>query len=101
MELSYRRRRRLVALAVAAAVVGGIAAAIALLPTAEKLDRGPTPRGNETAASPPRPKPHPQQRLTAADRARLKSTIALFVSSSVARHPPERSWAVVDPALRE
>jgi hypothetical protein len=39
--------------------------------------------------------------LTAPDLEKLRSTIGLFVSASVARHHPERSWAVVDPLLRQ
>src|SRR3954471_10486290 len=101
MELSYRRRRRLVALTVVAAVAGGISAAIILLPSGEKADSGPTsspaPLDDEvTSQASPR-----QTRLSAADRRQLKATIGLFVSSSVARHHPERSWALVDPALRQ
>jgi hypothetical protein len=39
--------------------------------------------------------------LSAADREGLRDTIALFVSTSVARHHPERSWPIVHPVLRE
>lgn len=102
-ELSYRRRRRLVALGVVAAVVGGVAAAILLLPTGEKADRGPTsfsPGSGGAGGTAPQPTPR-QTRLSASDRTQLKTTIALFVTSSVARHHPERSWALVDPALRQ
>jgi len=105
LELSYRRRRRLVALTVVAVVVAGIAAAIVLLPKGEKLDQPTstpaTARGNGAASHPRRHRrPHPTH-LSAADRKQMKTTIALFVTSSVSRHHPERSWAIVDPALRE
>jgi hypothetical protein len=99
-ELSYRRRRRLVALIVVAVVAGGISAAIVLLPRGEKPDRGPTslpPRADQAVSqriSRPR-------HLSVADQERLRSTIALFVSASVARHHPERSWSIVHPILRE
>lgn len=99
-QLSYRNRRRLVALSVVAVVAGGIATATVLLPRGEKVDRGtsgpPTPAPASTASL----KPHPTH-LTAADRAQLKSTIALFISSSVARRHPERSWPIIGPSLRE
>jgi hypothetical protein len=100
-QLSYRRRRRLVALTVAAAVAGGVTTAIVLLPTGESADRGPTslPAGaNDGVAAQPTPY---DATLSADDRKRLKATIALFVISSVARHHPERSWSLVDPALRQ
>ena len=39
--------------------------------------------------------------LTAAEVKQLRSTIALFVSTSVMRHHPERSWAIVHPVARQ
>jgi hypothetical protein len=99
-ELSYRRRRRLVALIIFAVVAGGISAAVVLLPRGEKPDRGPT-------SLPPRADQTPSHRISrpthfsAADQKQLKSTIALFISASVARHHPERSWSVVAPVLRQ
>jgi hypothetical protein len=98
--LSYRRRRRLVTLVVVVAVAGGVAAAIVLLPRGHKLDRGPTSPSPAASAAGSHRRPRPLQ-LTAADRDHLRTTIALFVSTSVARHHPERSWAVVHPVLRE
>ena len=100
-QLSYRNRRRLVVLSVLGVVAAGIAVAIVLLPKGEKLDRTtplgpPAPAPAQTAGR----KPHPT-RLTAADQAQLRSTIALFISTSVARRHPERSWPIVDPILRE
>jgi hypothetical protein len=97
--LSYRRRRRLVALVCVAVVAGGVAAAIVFLPGGEKLDReaaSPSPRAAPGASHHPLP-----MHLTATDRDQLRSTIALFVSTSVARHHPERSWSIVHPVLRQ
>ncbi len=99
-QLSYRRRRRLVALIVVGVVAAGVSAAIILLPRGQKPDRGPTsppPRAARTASH---PASH-SSRLSASDEVRLRSTIALFVSASVARHHPERSWSIVHPVLRE
>jgi hypothetical protein len=99
-KLSYRLRRRLVALVVVGFVAGGISAAIVLLPRGQKLDRGPTsipPRAAQTASH---RASHPSH-LSAADEGRLRSTISLFISASVARHHPERSWSIVHPILRE
>src|SRR5262249_31162896 len=101
MELSYRRRRRLVALAVVSAVVAGVGAAVLLLPQGHKLDNGTPGATTGAGAVHSQPKPPRQKRLSAADRSLLKTTIALFVSSSVSPHHPERSWAVVEPALRQ
>jgi hypothetical protein len=39
--------------------------------------------------------------LSASDERQLRSTIALFISTAVARHHPERSWPIVHPLLRE
>ncbi len=97
--MSHRRRRRLVWLAVLAVVAGGVATAIVVLPKGHKLDRGPTvppPQASAAAAHQPRP-----MHLTASDEDGLRSTIALFVSTSVARHHPERSWSIVHPLMRE
>jgi hypothetical protein len=99
-ELSYRRRRRLVALIVVAVVAGGVSAAIVLLPRGEKPDRGPTslpPRADQSVSHRISRRTH----LSVADQEELRSTIALFVSASVARHHPERSWSIVHPILRE
>lgn len=98
-QLSYRRRRRIVALFVLALVAGGVAAAIILLPSGQKLDRG-TSSPPQAAAPASRRAPR-RMHLTAADLEKLRSTIALFVSTSVARHHPERSWSIVHPLLRE
>lgn len=98
-QLSYRRRRRLVWLAVFAVIAGGVTAGVVLLPKGHKLDRGPSvspPPASPAAAH----RPHPMH-LTAADRDQLRSTIALFISSSVARRHPERSWSIVHPTMRE
>lgn len=98
--MSYRRRRRLVALTVFAVVAGGIAAATVFLPKGQKLDRGPTTPPPRASAAPQQRKPVPMH-LTAAEVQQLRSTIALFVSTSVERHHPEQSWAIVHPVLRE
>jgi hypothetical protein len=98
-QLSYRRRRRLLRLAALCALAVGVTAAIVLLPRGEKLVRKPTspPSAEETRPStPPR-----QTHLSRAEKQRLVSTVSLFISSSVARHHPERSWAIVHPLLRE
>jgi hypothetical protein len=98
-QLSYRRRRRLLWLTVLAVVAGGVAIAIVVLPHGDKIDRGPTvppPQALSAAKHVPR-----QMHLTTADQHGLRSTIALFVSTSVARHHPERSWAIVHPVMRE
>ncbi len=97
--LSYRLRRRLVWLLVVAVVAGGITVAGLVLPSGQKPDH--------TISSPPSPadqaasREPPPLHLTRADRKAIRSTLALFISTSVARHHPERSWAVVGPALRE
>ena len=101
-QLSYRNRRRLIVLSAFAAVAAGIAVAIVLLPRGERIDRKATSVTPATpdAPEPSRPKPR-STHLTADDKARLKSAIALFISTSVARHHPERSWPIVDTTLRE
>jgi hypothetical protein len=100
-QLSYRHRRRLIWLSILAVVASGVAAAIVLLPRGEKVDRGPTsPLPAPTSVQAKPGKPHPT-RLTADDKTQLKSTVALFISTSVARHHPERSWPIIDPILRE
>jgi hypothetical protein len=98
-QLSYRRKRRLVALGGVGIVASGIAVAILLLPTGKKLDQGPT--GPPPAAqSQPSAQPH-NTRLSAAEDRRLMASISLFVRTSVARNHPERSWPIVDSRLRE
>lgn len=99
-KLSYRLRRRLVALIFVGFVAGGISAAVVLLPRGQKPDRGPTSLSPSADEAVSQPTPHPTK-LSANERGRLKSSIALFVSTSVARHHPERSWPIVDPVLRE
>jgi hypothetical protein len=100
MRLSYRRRRRLVALTVFALVAGGIAAATVFMPEGQRLDRGPTSPPRASAAALPQRRPVAMH-LTAAEVKQLRSTIALFVSTSVMRHHPERSWAIVHPVMRQ
>jgi hypothetical protein len=98
-QLSYRRRRQLLRLSTLCAVTVGIATAIVLLPKGETLHREPT---SPPSAEQLQPSGQPRQtRLSSAERQRLVSTVSLFVSSSVARHHPERSWAIVHPLLRE
>jgi hypothetical protein len=97
---SHRLRRRLVALAILALVAGGIAAAAVLLPGGHRLDRGPT------SPPPPQAAPAAQHRLrpmhlTATEIDGLRTTIALFISTSVERHHPEQSWPIVHPILRQ
>jgi hypothetical protein len=98
-QLSYRRRRQVLGLSAVCAVSGGIATAIVLLPTGEKLHREPS-RPLSAEQSRPSPQPH-ETRLSAAERDRLVSSVSLFVTASVARRHPERSWAIVHPLLRE
>jgi hypothetical protein len=98
-QLSNRRRHRLLGLSALCAIVGGVATAILLLPTGEKLHREPS---GPLSAEQSRPSPRPHQtRLSADERHRLVSSVSLFVSTSVARHHPERSWEIVHPLLRE
>jgi hypothetical protein len=99
-ELSYRHRRYLVALIAFAVIVGGISAAIIFMPRGQKPDRSPSspPPPSEQAAL---RRSAPPTKLTAADQAKLRDAIALFVTSSVARHHPERSWPIVHPSLRQ
>jgi hypothetical protein len=96
--LSYRRRRRLVVLVVVAIVAGVVTAAALVLPHGQKPDH------SVSAVSPasiaPQKEP-PQVRLTKGDRAALRSTVALFVATAVARHHPERAWPIIAPVLRE
>jgi len=97
-QLSYRNRRRLVTLSVFSFIAAAIAIGIVLLPKGHKLEAGGSSASSPVPAAPR--KPHPTH-LTATDRAELKSTIALFITTAVARHHPERSWPIVDPILRE
>ncbi len=99
-QLSYRLRRRLVALSVVAVVAGGITAASMLLPRGERPDRGPTSQPPAAASAASR-RPQPPMHLTRADREGIRATISLFVTTAVARRHPERSWPIVAPALRE
>jgi hypothetical protein len=70
------------------------------LPKGERQDTAATSPSPQPSYGPPSVPPHPTH-LTAATRKQFRSTIGLFVSSSVARHHPERSWAIVHPVLRE
>jgi hypothetical protein len=98
-QLSYRRKRRLVALAAVGLVAAGIAVAIVLLPTGQRLDLGST---GQPPASQSRPSPQPRTRpLSATERGRLLASISLFVRTAVARNHPGRSWPIVDSSLRE
>ena len=104
--LSYRWRRRAVFVAVLGGVVGGVAAAVILLPTAEKTDTQARPSSGHAAAGaaaqPKRPaREPPNRRPTASEQKQILATISLFISTSVARHHPERSFEIVDPGLRE
>jgi hypothetical protein len=98
--LSYRRRRRLIVLLALLVVAGGIAAAIVKVPTGTKLDRTsvshppPGQYKSETSQAPPR-------RLSKLERRQLLSSIILFVTASVARKQPERSWPIIDASLRQ
>ena len=97
-QVSYRRRRRLIALSVAGVVAGAVTAASLLLPHGQRPDH------SVSAVSPAATKPAKPPRqipLTRHDRAALRSTISLFVTAAVARHHPERAWPVVAPVLRE
>ena len=97
-QLTYRRRRRLIALSVVAVVAGVVSAASLLLPRGEKPDHSTSApsAAQTTPQKPPRP-----IHLTKADRAALHSTISLFVTTAVARHHPELAWPIVAPVLRE
>jgi hypothetical protein len=98
-QLSYRRKRLLIVLLALFVVAGGIVAAIVELPTGTKLDRTSVshpPRGQLRSEQPPRPR-----QLAATERRQLLSSVFLFVTTAVARHHLERSWAIVDPSLRE
>jgi hypothetical protein len=84
-------------------VAGGITAAIIFLPS--RNGSGSTP-----AASPSTPAPAPPvsavkevraRDVSRADRRAILSALSLFISSSVARHHPERSFGVIHPSLRE
>jgi hypothetical protein len=103
--LSYRWRRRAVVAAVVGAVAVGVAAAVILLPTAEKTDTSAPPDSGSragAAARPERPaKEPPERRPSRAEQKQVLATISLFVSTSVARHHPERSFEIVDSSLRE
>jgi hypothetical protein len=103
--LSYRWRRRAVVAAVVGAVAVGVAAAVILLPTAKKTDTSaPSDSGSTAgaAAGPERPaKEPPERRPSRAEQKQILSTISLFVSTSVARHHPERSFEIIDSSLRE
>jgi hypothetical protein len=99
-QLSYRRRRHLVALICLAVVAGGVAAAITFLPRGEKPDRGRTSLPPLAGQAGSRPTPHVTH-LSATERERLRSSILLFVGTSVARRHPERSWPIIHPTLRE
>lgn len=104
--LSYRWRRRAVFVAVLGAVAGGVAAAVILLPTAEKTDTQAQPGGVHAAAGAAAQPKHPareppNRRPTASEQKQIFSTISLFISTSVARHHPERSFEIVDAGLRE
>ena len=99
MRLSYRQRRRLVALTVFAFVAGGIAAATVFLPegqsSIEAHESSPSSVGRAASAETGRDASHRRR------GEQLCSTIALFVSTSVMRHHPERSWAIVHPVARQ
>lgn len=98
--LSHRSRRRLILLGALALAAGAVAAAVVSLPSPGKPDTGPAQAASQ-AAAPAAPPKQPVQRLGAADRRGIMSTLSLFISTSVARHHPERSFEVVDPVLRE
>ncbi len=101
--LSHRRRRRLRLVLALAVLAGGVAAAAVLLPKGNRLaDTVPEPSSPVAAVAAPAPTPAPaRERVSVSDRRALEETIALFVSTSVARHHPERSWPIVAPVLRE
>jgi len=98
--LSYRLRRRLVALLVVALAAGGFATASLLLPRGERIDRGPTSHPSEAEQAASR-RPPPPVHLTPADREAIRSTISLFVTTAVSRRHTERAWPIVAPVLRE
>lgn len=98
-QLSYRRKRLLLVLLALFVVAGGIAAAVVELPTGTKLDRSSVshpPRGQLRSEQPQR-----SRQLAATERRQLLSSVFLFVTTAVARNHLERSWAIVDPSLRQ
>jgi hypothetical protein len=98
-QLSYRRKRLLFVLLALFVVAGAIAVAIVEVPTGTKLDRTSVshpPRGQFRSEQPQR-----SRRLSASERQQLLSSVVLFVTTAVARNHPERSWAIVDPSLRQ
>lgn len=102
--LSHRWRRRLRGLTVVAVVAGGLATAVVLIPRGGTHDEqtGPVAAPADTApAQAPPPKEARFRKVGAADRHLIISALSLFISTSVARHHPERSFAVVHPLLRE
>lgn len=99
--LSYRLRRRLRLLGIFCVLAGGVASAIVLLPKGHKLRQPKVVAAPQPAASPAAPRQHVVHRVSAVDRSAMIQTISLFVTTSVARHHPERSWEIVDPKLRQ
>lgn len=103
--LSHRRKRRLLIWGSLAVVAGGIAAAVVLIPSVKHTGASaPTPPPRARTRTQPRARPKPRThtiRLTPAEKRRLLGSISLFVTTSVARRHPERSWPIVDPQLRE
>jgi hypothetical protein len=102
--LSHRSRRRLLLVAGLGLVAAGVALAIVLLPSRDAASTTATPPsgGQATQAS---TTPHPRALragdVSTKDRHEIVNTLSLFISTSVARHHPERSWQLIDPSLRQ
>ncbi len=102
--VSHRSRRRLRIAAACAVVAGGVAAAIVFLPSPNGGSNAPaaaSPAGAVAAPPPAAVKELRARDVSRADRRAILSALSLFISSSVARHHPERSFGVVHPSLRE
>jgi len=99
-QLSHRRKTALLTTLGVLLFAGGITAAVIELPNKSKsVDQGPI------SAPPSRQYKSAQaqrsRELSAEERHQLLSSVVLFVTTAVERSHPERSWPIVDPALRE
>jgi hypothetical protein len=90
---------------VIAVVAAGVAVAVVLIPRGGTHDDQTAavaaPAADAATPQAAQPKEVRARKVSPADRRLIISTLSLFISSAVARHHPERSFAVVHPALRE